>query len=293
MHEIAIGPFLLSTRQIIPLAAIVIAVLLIRFFAPASLDDRRRALDVVSNGGLLFLVVWKLTPLVTETGAILRDPRVLLAAPGGTAGIALGLIAIAGYVAFLWIRAGRPAVTADSVRGEPTIVLIVLTGVVALFLGLGLHGAGLVAAGSQSPESAARDFELETIEGHTLSLSDYRGKVVVLNFWATWCVPCRAETEVKNRIASEYNSDNVAVIGVNLTSGESGRSVVADYAKLWNIEYPVPLDVRGKVASAYNVRGTPTTVIIDREGRISDRYFGALSLSAARRLVDEAMASGS
>ncbi len=288
MHEISVGPFLVAARQIIPIAAIVIGALVIRFFAPVSLQARKRALDVVSNGGLLFFLVWKLSPILTETGAILRDPRVLLVAPGGHVGIILGAVAVAGYLLRLWLKAGRPAITSDMVRSQPVIVLIALMGIVALVTGLALHGANLAVAGSRTDGNTAADFELENLDGQMVSLSDHRGQVVVLNFWATWCVPCRAESEVKNRIASEYDSDDVLILGINLTSGEAGRSVVEEHAREWEMQYPVLLDTYGEVASAYNVRGTPTTIVIDEEGRISRRYFGAMSLSAARRLVNSA-----
>ncbi len=118
----------------------------------------------------------------------------------------------------------------------------------------------------------APDFELPNLGGAPVKLSDYRGNVIVLNFWATWCGPCRAELPTLKGIW-EKGQPGLLVIGVD--AGET-RNDVAAFASLNGLEYPVLLDQAMSVARAYEVQTIPATFVIDRDGVIRHRRRGAI-----------------
>ncbi|MDQ7030680.1 MAG: redoxin domain-containing protein [Ardenticatenia bacterium] len=116
----------------------------------------------------------------------------------------------------------------------------------------------------------APDFELPTLDGASVRLSELRGKPVIVNFWATWCPPCRAEMPALQRIAQRYEQQGLTVILVN--QGESpGR--VRDFLNSLGITLPTLLD-DGRAAQVYRVRGLPTTVFVRPDGRIEDLITG-------------------
>jgi cytochrome c biogenesis protein CcmG, thiol:disulfide interchange protein DsbE len=127
------------------------------------------------------------------------------------------------------------------------------------------------------PENAqpAPDFTLTAADGTLVSLSELRGKVVLLNFWATWCPPCTGEMPDLNALYRRYGSEkDFVVVGVNL---EERPEEVADFARQKHIDFPLVLDRNGRVTRQnYGVRTLPASVIIDREGIIRDRWAGTL-----------------
>ncbi|NNL47085.1 MAG: TlpA family protein disulfide reductase [Acidimicrobiia bacterium] len=134
----------------------------------------------------------------------------------------------------------------------------------------------------------APDFALPTLEGDTLTLSDYRGKIVVLNIWATWCAPCRKEMPDFVSIQDELGPYGVQFIGVSIDGG--GFEVIAPFAAEFNVNYPLVLD-DGSVYDSYEgSTGVPTTYLINRSGQIWHYMPGALSrnmLLPALRLMLE------
>ena len=120
---------------------------------------------------------------------------------------------------------------------------------------------------SQPPE-AAHDFEVETFGGETLRLSDLKGKVVVLNFWASWCPPCRWEMPAFERISKEFGDEGVVFVGLALSDTLRDARGFADSV---GVTYPLALDRTGEISIAYNVRSLPTTFFIDKEGMIQRR----------------------
>jgi peroxiredoxin len=122
------------------------------------------------------------------------------------------------------------------------------------------------------PEKAvAPDFTLEDPSGTPVSLRDFRGKIVFVNFWATWCVPCRAEMPAMEQLYQEFRGQGFAVVGVNF---QDGPQQVSAFSQELHLTFPIALDRKGTVASAYGVRGLPTTYLIDREGHLIGQVIG-------------------
>ena len=135
--------------------------------------------------------------------------------------------------------------------------------------------------GGDSPQSTgvnvgnvASDFALETIDGTEVSLSDYRGDVVLVNFWATWCPPCRAEIPDIEAAYQARQDDGFVVLGIN---AEEPRAAVAPFVQAIGMSYPVLLDEGGQVMKMYRAPGLPISLILDRDGVIRVRHVGFLT----------------
>ncbi|MEH7671119.1 TlpA disulfide reductase family protein [Bacillus pumilus] len=145
-------------------------------------------------------------------------------------------------------------------KGIASAVLLVLIGLLVWNLLEPKEPAIGLEKGDQAP-----DFELKTLDGQTASLSDYKGKKVLVNFWATWCKPCRTEMPELDAIRSEY--DQVEVLAVNLTTTEKSEDHVAAFADELKLSFPILLDQKG-IQARYQVLSYPTTYILDEKGRI-------------------------
>lgn len=121
--------------------------------------------------------------------------------------------------------------------------------------------------------SLAPDFLLEQVEGGETRLSDYRGRPVVLNFWASWCRPCRQEMPLLVEASERYAGDGLVVIGLNL---QEGRSLIEPFADDYGIDFPLLIDRDGEVGDRYRLLGLPTTYFIDAEGVIRGSFAGPL-----------------
>jgi len=118
---------------------------------------------------------------------------------------------------------------------------------------------------------AAPDFTLETREGETVSLSDLRGQVVLLNFWATWCPPCRAEMPAIQKVYDQYADQGFTVLAVDVGEGDAQ---VAAFADERGLSFPILMDRDGAISTRYQVRAMPSTFFIDREGVIREVTLG-------------------
>jgi len=118
----------------------------------------------------------------------------------------------------------------------------------------------------------APDFTLQDISGKEVSLSDFKGKVIILNFWATWCPPCRKEIPVFIELYKKYKDEGLVIIGISLD--REGEKVLIPFVKKFGINYPVLIGTK-KVVDAYGgIRGIPTTFIIDKKGKIRKKHIG-------------------
>ncbi len=130
-----------------------------------------------------------------------------------------------------------------------------------------------------STGSSAPEFQLALLDGAAMRLSDLRGKVVVLNFWASWCAPCRWEMPAFERVWQEYKDKGVIFVGVAVADREQDAKAFAGEV---GVTYSLGMDASGEIASAYQIVGLPTTYFIDRQGRISRVLTGAANEGALR-----------
>ena len=131
--------------------------------------------------------------------------------------------------------------------------------------------------------SPAPDFTLQSASGGTVSLADFRGKKVVVNFWATWCPPCRSEMPDMEQVSTERKND-VVVLAVNV---QEARAPVRDFADKYSLSFPILMDTAGEVTQGFGVQSLPTTFFIDKEGKVASFNMGALNKSAIGRKLDQ------
>jgi peroxiredoxin len=161
------------------------------------------------------------------------------------------------------------------------VLVLVAAAIVAVIWGidsrLGTSGADKVASSDVSPEIGhpAPDFALTDLNGNVVRLSALRGKRVVINFWASWCPPCRAEMPDLEALSKDSQADTV-VLGVNM--GED-RETVAEFVRSQGITFQVLLDPDQEAAMAYGPSFLPTTYFVDANGIVRESHYGAMKRS--------------
>lgn len=135
---------------------------------------------------------------------------------------------------------------------------------------------GWVAEGAGPPDvgKPAADFRLPALDGKLVALSDLRGQVVLVNFWATWCAPCRAEMPEIVRAYERYKSRGFTVLAVNV---EEDAPEAAEFAQQYGLPFPVLLDREGRLSRAWRLRGLPSSIFIDRSGTVAVVHLGPLT----------------
>ena len=146
----------------------------------------------------------------------------------------------------------------------------------------------VIRAADRGSGEAAKEFELSLLDGGTLRLSELQGKVVVLNFWASWCPPCRAEMPSFQRISEEYADRGVVFVGVAVSDTEEKARAFAERV---GVTYPLGLDTTGDIAIAYRAITLPTTFLIDRRGIERRKIVNAVN-EGALRIFLSGMAGG-
>ena len=178
----------------------------------------------------------------------------------------------------------------------PEMRLIVQRNLVQLAIVVALVAIGWIAVqylvpsasstSASGPNSAvgqvAPAFDLRDDDGHAVSLVRYRGSVVVMNLWASWCPPCRAEMPDLQRFVAAYGHRGIAVVGVN--EGESAQRA-REFASALGIRFPIWIDASQRYGRVYTALGLPTTVIVDRRGVVRRGFDGPLTFDEIRAAV--------
>ncbi len=133
----------------------------------------------------------------------------------------------------------------------------------------------------------APDFTFPDLQGKPVSLSNFRGKVVFLDFWATWCGPCQDEIPDLKKLYAKYKGQGFVIVGVSMDS--MGRDIVAPFVKAHGIDYPI-LVSGGDPPPGYPVPGFPTGFLIDRQGMVRARYVGEMTADDLSKDIEDALA---
>lgn len=160
--------------------------------------------------------------------------------------------------------------TQQSRRPWGLIGLIGAVLVVLLILSIGVKRSS---AGPVNEEPAP-DFTLQTFDGETIRLSDFRGQPVVINFWASWCVPCEREAPILESAWRKYKDEGVVFIGIDYVDTESAARAFLDR---YDITYRNGPDVGSRISDAYRMQGVPETFFVDRNGMVRDLIIGELT----------------
>ena len=130
---------------------------------------------------------------------------------------------------------------------------------------------------------AAPNFNLQLPDGGALGIADLQGKVVMLDFWASWCQPCRDEAPVLAQVYREYRERDVEFVGINLWDNPGDAEL---FLQQQGHEYPNGIDAEGKIAISYGVRGIPEKFFIGRDGSIARKFTGPMNPDLLRQILD-------
>lgn len=243
-----------------------------------SAEVRRFWISRTVNALVLGIVLWKITPIWTRWDSVMANPLLLISMNGGLAALLGGTVAFATVVllSLFQLRREIPGTRRWPLL-TPVAAGLVLVGAWTLLEPMVIPRAGT------DPGPAVQAL-VPDLEGRKHALADWKGKIVVVNFWATWCPPCLAELP-EFQAFTQKPSDQVVLIGVNLigTEKEGERGVVRFAAKN-KLTWTQLTDPEGTLQKAFAVTSIPTTVVLDSEGRVVDRREGAVDLFWLRTL---------
>ncbi|MFN4218832.1 MAG: DUF3179 domain-containing (seleno)protein [Candidatus Bipolaricaulia bacterium] len=160
-------------------------------------------------------------------------------------------------------------------------IAVLIFVIVGIFSVIALRETIFPKGSADSQSDLAPDFALETLDGGVIQLSKLRGHKVILNFWASWCAPCRAEMPDFERIYQEYK-DRLTILGINM---REDRQTIEKFLRAVPISYPIVLDPQGTTVKAYRVIAQPATFWIDEQGQIIERKFGAYTRAELEHTV--------
>src|SRR5579883_1211316 len=199
--------------------------------------------------------------------------------PFGWQRLLLAAAVLAG-IAGLLLTLSRPGPLPWQPRSRSAVALanVQATGAVAFALPPGRNAQ----VGGSAPKlgSVAPEITIAGLNGQPLSLSAFRGKVVLVNFWATWCEPCKQEFPVLVQAYKQYADDGLVILGVDV---EESPAAVAQFAQAFGASFPVGIDGDSSVVLRYRLVGLPTSFFVDRTGVLRAEQFGPLSGTSLRK----------
>jgi cytochrome c biogenesis protein CcmG/thiol:disulfide interchange protein DsbE len=184
----------------------------------------------------------------------------------------------------------------DRKRLNATLAVLLLGGLLIFATRLEPEASAVISQSAPSSAEArplanhiAPDFALSDLAGEQISLSELRGKVVLVNIWATWCPPCRAELPMIEAAHQRYGEQGFVVLAVNQAEE---RALVADFMRDHGLSFPVLLDSDAAVSRLYATQALPSSFFIDRQGVIRTLYRGPLTQSVMTGTIEQLLAEG-
>jgi cytochrome c biogenesis protein CcmG, thiol:disulfide interchange protein DsbE len=177
----------------------------------------------------------------------------------------------------------------ENKRNYQKLIQYLLFATVVIWIAIGLETWSDQKAGVRPARDRTRmaDLTFPQLNGSAWHLSDYRGQVVLINYWASWCAPCRQETPGLIDLARDYRYKGLAVVGVSMDEG--GKHAVESFLREYHLPYPVLMpDLASPSAPA--IDALPTTVLVDRNGRAAKSYVGAVRETVFRADIDRLLA---
>lgn len=162
------------------------------------------------------------------------------------------------------------------------IILVLSAGVLAIQR-FGINNEIVEARAASKTAKEAPSWELKDVSGKTVKSSEFDGKVVILDFWATWCPPCRKEIPGFIELQKQYGKQGLMVVGISLD--QEGPEVVEKFMKSYRINYPVVMGTTEIVEAFGGIEGIPTTFVIDRQGKIQSKHVGYVDKSVFEKEI--------
>jgi thiol-disulfide isomerase/thioredoxin len=282
-----LGPFLIPTGPLILVLSIIMAIWFSQWWAGKLELDRNQVKHIAENTAWFGLVGARLGFVALNWSAYAATPWTALYVwqPGYL--YSGGLIVGAGYA--LWQITKNPIEQRRHlfrVLAGAYLAAGLVFSTATLSTGL-LKPPGIPGTGDTAP-----DFKLKNLSAETVQLSDLAGRAVVLNFWATWCPPCRREMPLLDELQKTYDEKGLSVIGLNLSEPPE---MVKSYVNSVGVSYPIwvdappgssGFDITQEIFSSYGAVGLPTTLFIDRDGVIQRIYVGELSRGFLQNQVE-------
>lgn len=290
-----LGPLNLPVRYLVLIGSVVVGYAIMSVVLASRPSLRKPATNRVVNAFLTFVVIWKLEPplVLFATGVFSGGldwsaVGLQLFVPGGSLASLLGLLGAALYLGSSILRAAtRPLPAALSVAAA--VIPAVIVYLIAVWVMTPGRPEGVARARSEesatvgtSVGNRAPDFRAQTLGGNSVAFAGSAGKTIVLNFWATWCPPCRAELPDLVRFSSAPANAHIQVWAVDMTGTEPSLKAVRAFASEHHIGFPILTDPSGSIARAFQVSAVPTTFIISPDGIIRAKQVGAMSPSWLR-----------
>jgi len=170
-------------------------------------------------------------------------------------------------------------------RGFRVGSIVLIAGIVLM---VAVFGIALAHRNQSQPTSGpAPDFTLLTFDGSLFRLSEQRGRVVIINFWASWCIPCRAEAPILQAVWERYRDAGVVVVGIDYLDTDRDAGT---FIEEFGLTYPNGPDLRTEISQAYRVQGVPETFIVDQSGNIAQFIYGTVDESQINTILDDLLA---
>jgi len=285
LKTISLGPFNIPSGLLSFIAALLLYQLVSRLFYKKNRETLQKIDQILFNTLFIFFVVWKLSPLIFQSKTVINNPLAVMYLPGGSGGLLLGAFGAITYGIITILKHKKDRRIFIRNTG------IHFTGFLCLFLLSAFITGFLINETNDKLETRlntgdrAPDFILEDKTGQEYALSESLGKIRILNFWASWCPPCRAEMPELNTFYNSMDHENAEFISINLSTSEKSLSQLEEYIKNEKLQFPVLYDRTGKVADLYDIKTIPTTIIIDDKGFVINIRKGAVTASMLKNLI--------